>query len=161
MKSNFEVLAGKHIVPEVILYGDGSSYPNPGPAGYAFILKHVKTGRIKEGSGGIKEGTNNIAELTAILEGLKCLKRPVNLEIVTDSQYVCKGLAVWIHNWKSKGKLNDGSSLSNLKLWQELDRLIQPHQVKYTWVRGHTGHKYNERCDQLAMAARIAISQNH
>jgi ribonuclease HI len=98
--------------------------------------------------------TNNRMELTAVIEGLRALKRPVSVEIITDSKYVGQGLTEWMPKWKGRGwKLPGNKPVKNLELWQELDRLASLHKITFTHVRGHTGHPENERCDELAVAA--------
>jgi ribonuclease HI len=139
---------------EVILYSDGGCSGNPGPGGWGCILRHVKTGKEMEMSGGERETTNNRMELRAVIEGLRALKRPAAIEIVTDSKYVGQGLSEWMPKWKSRGwRLPGNKPVKNLELWQELDSLLAKHTVKFTHVRGHTGHPENERCDELAVAA--------
>ena len=141
-------------LPQVILYTDGGCSGNPGPGGWAYILRHPKTGREKETSGSERETTNNRMEMTAVIEGLKALKAPSAVEIVTDSSYVGQGLTEWMPKWKSRGwKLPGNKPVKNLDLWQELDRLISPHKIRFTHVRGHSGHPENDRCDELAVAA--------
>ncbi len=110
-----------------------------------------------EHSGGETESTNNRMELTAVVQGLKALKRPSNVEILTDSTYVGKGLTQWMAKWKSNGwRRKDGrrwAPVKNEDLWRLLDELIATHTITYTPVRGHSGHPENERCDELAVAA--------
>lgn len=142
---------------KVILYTDGACSGNPGPGGWAYILRDVKTGKTKEGSGGDHDTTNNRMEMQAVIEGLKALKRPVGVKIVSDSKYVIQGITEWMPNWKRRGwKRKEGNTLKpvlNVERWQELDRLIQKHQCEFKYVRGHSGHPENERCDKLAVAA--------
>lgn len=139
---------------DVVLFTDGGCSGNPGPGGWAYILRHPKSGKEVEKFGGERETTNNRMEMTAVIEGLKALKKPSSVEIVTDSQYVGQGMTEWMPKWKSRGwKLPGNKPVKNLDLWQELDRLISTHKVHFTHVRGHTGHPENERCDELAVAA--------
>jgi ribonuclease HI len=142
---------------EVELYTDGACSGNPGPGGWAFILRHLPTGTETEAWGGSSRTTNNQMELTAVVEGLSRLKRPVRVELFTDSVYVGKGLSEWMPKWKQNGwKRREKSRLveiKNVELWQQLDRLLQRHSVRYTRVAGHSGHPENERCDALAVAA--------
>jgi ribonuclease HI len=142
---------------EVILYTDGACSGNPGPGGWGFILRHPKSGKEIECSGGEEVTTNNRMEMLAVIEGLKALTRPTSIELVSDSKYVLQGLQEWMVRWKANGwKRKTGepsSSLKNIELWQELDRLISQHQVKFTHVKGHAGHPENERCDKLATNA--------
>lgn len=142
--------------PTVQLFTDGACSGNPGPGGWAFILRHPTSGSEKVGSGGAAETTNNQMELQAVIEGLKALKRSSHVEVVTDSQYVAKGCQEWLPGWKRnqwrrkvQGKLKP---LKNAEHWQELDALLAKHHVRFTVVRGHTGHPENERCDELAVA---------
>jgi ribonuclease HI len=142
--------------PSVVLFTDGACSGNPGPGGWAYILRHPTTGSEKEASGGARETTNNQMELQAVIEGLKALKRASKVEIVTDSQYVAKGCLEWLPGWKrnnwqrkEQGRLKP---LKNADRWQELDALLSRHQVTFTVVRGHMGHPENERCDALAVA---------
>ena len=143
--------------PEVLLFTDGACSGNPGPGGWAYILRHAKTGAVKEGSGGEPLTTNNKMELQAVIEGLSALKRPCSLELFTDSEYVRRGLSEWMAGWKrngwqrrEKGKLKP---IANVELWQKLDELIAQHHIKFTRVAGHSGHPENDRCDELAVEA--------
>lgn len=142
---------------EVQLFTDGACKGNPGPGGWAYILRHVESGQEREASGGEKSTTNNQMELQAVIEGLRALTRPVRVEIITDSQYVSKGSTEWLPGWKRngwkrkvKGQLKP---VKNEEYWRTLDELLSRHQVKFTWVRGHEGHPENERCDELAVEA--------
>jgi ribonuclease HI len=129
---------------------------NPGPGGWAYLLR-IRTGQgvqEKEDSGHVDETTNNRMELTAALMGLAALKRPCRVELVSDSQYVVKGLAQWLDGWKRAGwRKADRSPVLNADLWQALDAEASRHQVVPRWVRGHDGHPENERVDQLARNA--------
>jgi len=143
--------------PEVILYSDGACSGNPGPGGWAFILHHLPTGKMLEKSGAEPDTTNNRMELRAVIEGLSALKRRTRVRVVTDSTYVKNGLTQWMHGWKANGwrrKTGDGyKPLKNVDLWQQIDALLQAHEVELKKVRGHSGHPENERCDELAVAA--------
>lgn len=143
--------------PFVQLFTDGACRGNPGPGGWAFILKHPSTGRELESSGGAAETTNNQMELSAVIEGLKALKARSRVEIVTDSVYVAKGSAEWMPGWKKNGwRRREGrrwKPVKNVELWQQLDELLAQHNVRFTVVKGHSGHPENERCDELAVAA--------
>ena len=143
--------------PEVFLFTDGACSGNPGPGGWAYILRHTNTGNEKEASGGEPLTTNNRMELQSVIEGLSALKRPCYVELFTDSEYVRKGLSEWMAGWKrngwqrrEKGKLKP---VANVELWQALDVLIAKHRLKFTRVAGHSGHPENDRCDELAVAA--------
>ncbi|MDR3183331.1 MAG: ribonuclease HI [Planctomycetaceae bacterium] len=142
---------------DVQLFTDGACKGNPGPGGWGFILRHPASGKEIEHSGGEKMTTNNRMELTAVIEGLKFLKKPAEVELVSDSTYVTTGLTEWMPNWKRNGwKRKEGGSLKpvqNIDLWQELDDLIAVHSVKAVHVPGHQGHPENERCDKLATEA--------
>jgi ribonuclease HI len=144
-------------LPEVFLYTDGACSGNPGPGGWAFLLRHPETGREREESGGEPETTNNRMELKAVIRGLSALKRPSRVEIFTDSVYVGKGMSEWLPKWKANGwrrrERNRWLPIKNQDLWQELDSLLSTHQVAYQRVLGHSGHPENERVDQLAVAA--------
>jgi ribonuclease HI len=108
-------------------------------------------GHEKELYGAEADTTNNRMELTAAIVALESLKRPCQVQLTTDSQYVKKGITEWIGNWKKRGwKTADKKPVKNVDLWQRLDAALQPHQVEWHWVRGHTGHPENERADQLA-----------
>lgn len=142
---------------EVQLFSDGACSGNPGPGGWAFILRHPKSGKEVEGSGGERETTNNRMELTAVIRGLELLKRPTTVEVVTDSAYVGKGMSEWLPKWKANGwRRKEKGRLVEIKnedLWRRLDELLQVHRVRFVHVRGHSGHPENERCDTLAVAA--------
>lgn len=143
--------------PEVLLFTDGACSGNPGPGGWAFILYHVPSGKRVEGSGARWETTNNQMELQAAIEGLRRLKRRSRVRIVTDSAYLKNGLTQWMEAWKRNGWRRKTSSgwkpVKNEALWKELDQLLERHDVSFEWVRGHSGHPENERCDELAVAA--------
>lgn len=141
--------------PHVLLYTDGACSGNPGPGGWAFILKHPASGKEIERSGGEKVTTNNRMELTAVIKGLEALNRPSRVEIWSDSQYVLNGLREWMPAWKARGwKTAAKKPVKNQELWQELDHLKSVHELTFHWIEGHAGHPENERCDQLAVAAR-------
>jgi ribonuclease HI len=143
--------------PKVHLFTDGGCSGNPGPGGWAYILRHLASGKEKEDSGADGNTTNNRMELIAVIRGLEALKRPCDVELFTDSVYVGKGMSEWLPKWKANGwQRREGKELKpvkNVELWQRLDELITRHRVKYTRVPGHAGHPENERCDQLAVAA--------
>ena len=144
-------------IPEVQLFADGACSGNPGPGGWAFILRHVKSGKEREASGGERESTNNRMELTAVIRGLEALTRPAVIELVTDSIYVGKGLTEWLPKWKANGwrRHENGhwAEVKNEDLWRQLDELLARHRLSFTHIRGHSGHVENERCDVLAVAA--------
>jgi len=141
-----------HQNDEVELFCDGACSGNPGPGGYGTILRYK--GVEKELSGGAAETTNNRMELTAALEGLLLLKRPCRVKIVTDSQYLVKGMTEWISGWqRNNWKNSKKEPVINRDLWEKLLSAVEKHQVKWCWVRGHAGHAENERCDRLAREA--------
>lgn len=136
----------------VQLFTDGACSGNPGPGGWAFILRHPQSGRELEKSGGAAETTNNRMELQAVIEGLATLKRRSQVEIVTDSEYVARGCQEWLTGWKRRDwKTADKKPVKNVELWSQLDQLLQQHVIRFTVVRGHQGHPENERCDELAV----------
>lgn len=140
--------------PHVLLFTDGACSGNPGPGGWAFVLKHPASGSAREDSGGDPATTNNRMEMTAAIRGFQALTRPSRVELWSDSEYVLKGLREWLPGWKARGwKTAAKKPVKNVDLWQELDEHVQGHQVTFHWVRGHDGHPENERCDQLAVAA--------
>lgn len=145
--------------PEVHLFTDGACSGNPGPGGWAFILRHLKSEKEMEQSGFQEDTTNNQMELRAVIEGLATLKRPCKVEIFTDSVYVGKGITEWMSKWKSNGwRRKEGKSwkpVKNVELWQQLDQQLERHAIKYTRVPGHSGHPENERCDELAVEAYV------
>lgn len=137
---------------KVTIYTDGACSGNPGPGGWGTILEY--NGRFKELSGGEAETTNNRMELVAVITGLKALKEPCSVLIVTDSQYVVNGITKgWAKSWKAKNWIkSDRKPAMNPDLWDELLLLTEKHEVSFEWIKGHAGHKYNERCDELAVA---------
>lgn len=142
--------------PLVQLYTDGACSGNPGPGGWAYILRHPATGKERQASGGEAQTTNNRMEMMAVMEGLAALSRPSRVELHSDSEYVIKGLREWLKGWKAKGwRTAAKQPVKNEDLWTRLDALISEggHELSYHWVRGHTGHPENERCDVLAVQA--------
>lgn len=141
---------------EVILFTDGACAGNPGPGGWGFILRHPATGKEIERSGFEAETTNNRMELTAVIRGLEALKRPTTVELVSDSTYVGQGIIDWMPKWKQNGwrrrEQGKWKEVKNVELWQQLDGLLASHQLRFTHIRGHSGHPENERCDQMAVA---------
>jgi ribonuclease HI len=146
-------------VPRVILFTDGACRGNPGPGGWAYILRHPATGGEKEESGGVPQTTNNQMELQAVIQGLTALKRRSTVEVITDSVYVAKGAREWLPGWKANGwrrrEKNRWVPVKNVELWQALDALMSRHDVRFTTIAGHSGHAENERCDELAVAAAL------
>jgi ribonuclease HI len=137
----------------VLLVTDGACSGNPGPGGWAFLLR--EEGRLLEGSGGERRTTNNRMEMLAALRGLEELgDEPCRVELTTDSTYLRNGITGWIHNWMRRGwRTSSGEPVKNEDLWRALWDLTGFHQVEWRWVRGHSGHADNQRCDQLAVAA--------
>lgn len=136
----------------VDIYTDGACSGNPGKGGWGAVL--VYNGKEKELSGGEKETTNNRMELTAVIEALNALKEPCMVKLTTDSKYVCDSVNKgWVYSWMKNGwKKSDKKPALNVDLWQKLLKLLDIHQVEFVWVKGHNGHKYNERCDRLAVS---------
>jgi ribonuclease HI len=137
----------------VTLYSDGSALGNPGPGGFGTILRYGKTER--EISGGEAHTTNNRMELRGVIEGLRALKEPCTVEIISDSSYVVKGINEWLNNWIKR----DFNKVKNPDLWRAYLQASAPHRVKATWVRGHNGHPENERCDLLARGVAEQIKE--
>ena len=138
-------------LPLVEIFTDGACRGNPGPGGWAALLR---TGdKERELSGGEQLTTNNRMELTASIRALEALKKPCRVELHTDSQYVRDGITKWIHGWKRNGwRTADKKPVKNAELWQELLDASSRHQVKWHWVKGHSGHPENDRVDALACA---------
>lgn len=133
----------------ITLYSDGSSLGNPGPGGWGTILDYK--GKTKELSGANPNTTNNQMELTGVIEGLKALKEPCNVKIVSDSKYVVQAINEWLTNWiKNNWKTAGKKPVKNLELWKEYLAVSKQHNIEAFWVKGHDGHEQNERCDQLA-----------
>ncbi len=133
----------------VQLFADGACLGNPGPGGWAALLRFK--GNDREVSGGERLTTNNRMELMAVIAGLQSLTRPCRVAVTTDSQYVQKGITEWIHGWKKRGwKTADKQPVKNVDLWQILDEARSGHRVSWHWVKGHSGHVENERVDVLA-----------
>ena len=147
--------------PQVILYTDGACKGNPGPGGWAFVLQHPKSGKTLERFGSEPDTTNNRMELLAVIEGLKTLTKSSLVELVSDSKYVLQGLEDWMPKWKKNNwqrkEGNKNKPVKNVDLWQELDRLTLLHELTFRYIPGHSGHKFNERCDELASLAALAI----
>lgn len=136
----------------VVIYTDGACRGNPGPGGWGALLRFGDA--EKELSGSEKQTTNNRMELMAAIKALQELKTPCKVDLYTDSQYVQKGISEWIHGWKKRGwKKADKKPVMNADLWQELDELAAAHQIKWHWVKGHSGHTENDRVDKLATDA--------
>lgn len=143
-------------LPHVTIYSDGACQPNPGPGGWAVLLRfgeHVKTL-----TGSELQTTNNRMELTAVLEGLQALTQPCRVDFYTDSQYVQRGLTEWLPRWRARNWKRKVGALANADLWQALDTAIQRHTIQWHWVRSHAGNQDNERVDRLAKQSIPAAS---
>lgn len=136
---------------KIEIYADGSCLNNPGVGGWAAVL--IYNERIKEISGAHEYTTNNRMELTAVIEALKCLKYPCEVTITTDSRYVVDSINKnWLSSWQKRGwKKADGKPVLNDDLWKELLTQLNCHKITFQWIKGHAGHKFNERCDFLAV----------
>ena len=140
------------MTPFVVIHTDGACRGNPGPGGWGAVLQ--SSGKEKELCGGELDTTNNRMELMAAIVALETLKRPLAVRLYTDSQYLRDGITKWIFGWKAKGwQTADKKPVKNQDLWQRLDAAKQRHTIDFRWVRGHSGHPENERCDALARAA--------
>ncbi|NMP16738.1 MULTISPECIES: ribonuclease HI [unclassified Thalassotalea] len=136
----------------VQIYTDGSCLGNPGPGGYGAVLIYNK--HRKELSQGYKLTTNNRMEMLACIIALKALKEPCQVTLTTDSQYVRQGITSWIHNWvKNNWRTASKQPVKNVDLWKTLYEQTQKHKIEWKWVKGHSGHPENERCDDLARTA--------
>lgn len=137
----------------VKIYTDGACSGNPGPGGYAAVL--IFNDKIKEISGGKKDTTNNQMELMAAIKGLETLKEPCNVELYSDSSYLVNAyLKGWIISWeKNNWRTASKEPVKNRELWERLEELGKIHEIKYIKVKGHSDNKYNNRCDEMAVAA--------
>lgn len=141
----------------VEIWTDGGCKPNPGPGGWAAILKF--RGTVKELSGGADDTTNNRMELTAAAEALAALKRPCTVRLHTDSEYLKNGITRWHQGWVRKNWRNAaGDPVKNMDLWRLILEAAKPHQIEWLWVKGHSGDAMNERADELATKAREAVA---
>ena len=139
--------------PEVTVVVDGSG-GRSGPGGWGAVIRCGE--HAKEISGAVDEATNNTMELTAAIMGLRALKRPCIVELVSDSEYVVKGATEWVRGWQARDwTTKENEPVKNLRLWQQLLLVARRHSVTWHWVKGHAGHVDNERADKLAGAARI------
>lgn len=139
------------------LFTDGACSGNPGPGGWGFVLRDLSSQAETRGSGGEPDTTNNRMELLSVIRGLEAIPPGGQVKIVTDSNYVAKGITEWMKGWKSRGwKRIEGGKLKpvkNVELWQELDGLVAERKVNVQWVKGHAGHPENEECDRMAVLA--------
>jgi ribonuclease HI len=139
-------------LPKIEIHTDGACSGNPGPGGWGALLRYGET--EKELSGGEKLTTNNRMELLAAIEAIESLNKPCRIDLYTDSQYVQKGISEWLPNWIKRGWKNaKGEPVKNQDLWQRLHSVTKLHDIKWHWVRGHSGHPENERVDTLARLA--------
>lgn len=150
--------AAQQGVDQVVIWTDGSSRGNPGPGGFGAVLLYVDSSGAehqKEISKGFSRTTNNRMELLAVITALEALQRPCVVEVHSDSQYVCNAFNQhWISGWLKRGWKNaQKQAVKNADLWKRLLRAIEPHQVRFIWVKGHAGTELNERCDTLATQA--------
>lgn len=146
------------VLPEVVAYTDGSSHGNPGPGGYGAVLIYTDRAgarHTRELSHGYRHTTNNRMEIMGVIAALEALQRPCRVELHSDSQYVVNAFNKgWVASWARRGwKKADKKPVKNPDLWKRLVAAKGPHEVTFVWVKGHAGHTYNERCDELANAA--------
>lgn len=140
---------------QVLIFTDGACTGNPGPGGYAAILRYGD--REREIVGGFRRTTNNRMELTAVIKALEALKEPCHVTLFTDSEYIANSITKgWARGWRAKGWKRQGKVVPNWELWTRLLDLLDYHAVEVQWVRGHAGHEENERVDKLAVAAAAA-----
>ena len=145
-----EEICGKNRTLEI--FADGACSGNPGPGGYGAILKYGEA--EKEIWGCERETTNNRMEMTAVIEALRLLNRPCKIRIVTDSNYVVKGMTQWIFGWVKRNWTNaQKKPVLNRDLWEQLLEMSRPHEIEWRWIKGHDGHRENERCDNMARKA--------
>ena len=138
---------------KVDIYTDGACLGNPGPGGWAFIIKY-NSGRIKEFSGSEKYTTNNKMELTAAIKAVKYLKKKIIINLYTDSKYLKDGITIWIKKWKLNGwKTSNKKKVKNSDLWKILEEGIKDHEINWVWVKGHNENIFNEKADVLAKKA--------
>jgi len=139
---------------KVRIYTDGACSGNPGPGGWGAILIYGET--EKELSGSEAVTTNNRMELISVITALEALREPCEVELYTDSQYISNAVNLgWLESWKKRGWSRKGGDVKNLDLWMKLVPLLESHKVTFNWVKGHAENEYNNRCDELAVAARI------
>jgi ribonuclease HI len=141
--------ARKHQKPSVEIYADGACSGNPGPGGFCAILRRGDREKIVSGCEDMT--TNNRMELLAVISALQALKTSCRVRVTTDSNYVVKGMSEWVRGWIKKGwKNSQKKNVLNRDLWEKLLTAAEPHDVEWVWVKGHSGHAENERCDRLA-----------
>ena len=138
---------------KVDIYTDGACIGNPGPGGWAFVIKY-SNGETKEFSGSEKYTTNNKMELTAAIKAIKYFKKKITINIYTDSKYLKDGITIWIKKWKLNGwKTSNKKNVKNSDLWKLLEEKIQDHEIHWMWVKGHDENIFNEKADMLAKKA--------
>lgn len=138
-------------LPEVLVYTDGACDPNPGPGGWAAILRAGAHEKVLKGADA--RTTNNRMELRAVIAALEELRQPCRVQVHTDSEYVQRGVTEYLARWKAKGwRTSDKRDVANRDLWETLDRALQRHQITWHWVKGHAGDPLNERVDRLAVS---------
>ena len=143
----------------VEIYTDGACSGNPGPGGWGAIL--IYGGNQRELSGGESETTNNRMELLGVITALEALKEPCRVEMYTDSQYISNAINLgWLRSWIAKGWKRKGGEVKNPDLWQRLVPLLERHDVRFHWVKGHAENEFNNRCDELAVAESRKIKSN-
>jgi len=148
-------MSAKEAAKIVEIFTDGACSGNPGPGGWGAILRYGET--EKEMNGGEPATTNNRMEMMAAIMAIEAVKRPCEIHLHTDSEYLRQGITTWIHGWKARGwKTADKKPVKNVDLWQRLEHAVETHDVHWHWVKGHSGHVENERADELA---RLAIRQ--
>lgn len=141
---------------KVVIHTDGACHGNPGPGGWAAVLAYGE--QTREISGAVLATTNNRMELQSAIEALSALKRPCEVEIYTDSSYLRSGVTAWIFGWKRNGWMTKAKQpVKNADLWKALDAAASKHRIEWHWLKGHAGHKENERCDGLATEAIVAL----
>jgi ribonuclease HI len=141
----------EQILPSVTIYTDGACDPNPGPGGWAALLRYGDHEKTLTGSE--KATTNNRMELTAAIRALQALNQPCRVKFFTDSEYLRRGITEWMPGWRNRSWRRKGGALANTDLWKALDASIQPHQIEWHWVKGHAGNRYNQQVDKLARQA--------
>ncbi len=144
---------------DVIVFSDGACSGNPGPGGWGAILRYKES--EKELSGGERETTNNRMELMGVISALESLKEPCQVKVFTDSKYIANAfIEKWLENWQKNGWKTAGKKpVKNRELWERLLKQSSIHRLEWQWIKGHAGHPENERCDQLAVAARDRFAQ--
>ena len=137
--------------PLVTIYSDGACDQNPGPGGWAALLRYGKHEEVLTGSE--SDTTNNRMELTAAIQALTALKQPSQVVFYTDSEYLRRGITEWLPRWRARNWRRKGGALANADLWQALDAAVQPHSIEWHWVRSHAGDRHNQRVDRIAKKA--------